>query len=146
MRVPSVAVRSINRCRSPQRERGPLLPSLTLRALSSRDEDWSGFLEQTADGVEDPLLVGELARAQLGVNQGPIRLQLEAAALRRDQLEVVDLLFVFLEQLARQTDGLRLVVSHGTIRQLEIHESLLPGRLQPLGVHVKGIYHCTLVY
>src|SRR5262249_35853887 len=77
------------------------------------------LLEAGSDLVEHPLLVGELACLQLGVDQVPVHLDLETAAAGGDQLQVLDLLLVGAEQLGRQTDGLRLVVSHRAV--LELH-------------------------
>jgi hypothetical protein len=79
------------------------------------------LLHQGADGVENPLFVGELAALQLGIDQFAIDGQLEAAAAGRDQFQVPDLLFVGRQQLARQTEGLRLVVSHRAEFQLHVH-------------------------
>jgi hypothetical protein len=74
-----------------------------------------------ADGVEHPLLVGELAGLELGVEQIAVGGQLEAAPAGGEQLQLRDLLLELGEQLARQTDGLRLVPSHRTIAQLQLH-------------------------
>src|SRR5262249_51193013 len=84
-------------------------------------------LRQGADSAQHPVLVGELALLQFGVEQFPVDGQLEAAAVRGDELEVADLLFVGRQQLARQTEGLRLVVSAGAVPQFEVHEPSLRG-------------------
>jgi hypothetical protein len=75
------------------------------------------------------LLVGELAGLELGVDQLTVDGQLETPAARWDQLQLADLLLETVEQLARQTDGLRLVVSHRTVAQLDVHGRLLSGSL-----------------
>jgi hypothetical protein len=81
------------------------------------------FLFQPApDGVDHRLLVGELAGLQLRVEQLAVDAQLETAAARGNQLQVLDLLFVGREQFGRQTDGLRLIVSHRTIFEFQMHE------------------------
>jgi hypothetical protein len=41
------------------------------------------------------------------------------------QLHALQLLFVTAQNLARQTDGTRLVVSGGTIAQMQLHDLLL---------------------
>ena len=76
--------------------------------------------------IQDPLFLGELPGLELGIDQVAVDAQLEAAALGRDELERLDLLFVRGQQLARQTDGLRLVVSHRTVHEFNIHRILLP--------------------
>jgi hypothetical protein len=88
------------------------------------------FLPQAAaNSLDRPLLIGELAGVQLGVDQFAVDGQLEAAASRWDQFQLTDLLFVRGEQLARQTDGLRLVVSHRTVTQFDVQGHLLSGSL-----------------
>ena len=82
---------------------------------------FSFLLESAADGVHHPLLIGELARIELGVDQVSVDGYLEAPAARRDQFQVVDLLFVCAQQLIRQTDGLGLVVSHRTVFDFQVH-------------------------
>ena len=67
------------------------------------------------------LFIGELTGLQLRVNQFPIHGQLEAPAAARDELKVADLLFEFSEQLLRQTDGLRFVVSHRAVFEFQAH-------------------------
>jgi hypothetical protein len=58
------------------------------------------------------LFIGELAGVQLRVDQLAVDGQLEAAAAAGDQFQVLDLLLEGCQQLGRQTDGLRFVVSH----------------------------------
>ena len=72
-------------------------------------------LHARADGLNGPLFVWKLAGFQLGIDQVAVDAQLEASASRGDELELFDLLFVGGQQLARQTDGLRLVVSHRAV-------------------------------
>jgi hypothetical protein len=83
------------------------------------------LLELGADGLEGPLLVGELAGFELGVEQFAIDAQLKASAACRDQFQVPDLLFVGGQQFTRQTDGLRFVISHRAVFQFQVHGSLL---------------------
>ena len=83
------------------------------------------LLRQRAHRVQHPLLVGEPTALQFGVDQLAVDGQLEAAAAAGDQLQVADLLLVRVQQLARQTEGLRLVVSHRTVFQLQVHGALL---------------------
>jgi hypothetical protein len=90
-------------------------------------------LQAGADGIDHPFLFGELSRLEFRVDQLAVGGQLEASPASRDELQIADLLLVRREQLARQTDGLRLVVSHRTILQLEMHLDLLhvPARGSP---------------
>jgi hypothetical protein len=62
-----------------------------------------------------------LSGLELGIDQVAVDAQLEATALGRDERERLNLLFVRGQQLARQTDGLRLVVSHRTVHEFNIH-------------------------
>ena len=57
------------------------------------------------------LLIGELARAELRVQQLTVDGQLEAAAAGGDQPQAGDLLLQSVQQFGRQTDGLRFIVS-----------------------------------
>ena len=79
----------------------------------------SGLLPHGLDG---PLLVGKLPGLQLGVKKSAIDCQLEASAPGRDKLQILDLLLVDAQQLRRQTDGLRFVVSHRAVFEFHTHE------------------------
>jgi hypothetical protein len=79
------------------------------------------LLEAGTDCVNGPLLVRELAGLELGVDQVAVDAQLKASAALGDELELLDLLFVGGQQLARQTDGLRFVVSHRAILEFHVH-------------------------
>jgi hypothetical protein len=79
------------------------------------------LLEPAADGVDYPLLIGELLRFELGIDQFPVGSHFKAAPARGDQLDILDLLLVGTQQFARQTDGLRFVTSHGAIAQFQVH-------------------------
>ena len=85
------------------------------------------LLQPAADGFDYPLLVGELFRFELGVDQFPVDGHFKAAPTRGDQLQVLDLLLVRAQQLARQTDGLRFITSHGAIAQFQVHGRPLSG-------------------
>jgi hypothetical protein len=61
-----------------------------------------------------------LAGLEFGVKELAIHRHLKAAAAGGDELEVFDLLLVGGQQLGRQTDGLGLVVSHGTVFDLDL--------------------------
>ena len=74
-----------------------------------------------ADRLDRPRLFRELAGLHLGIDQVAIDRQLKAAAARRNHLQFADLLLVRAEQLARQTDGLRLVISHRTVLEFYFH-------------------------
>jgi hypothetical protein len=79
-------------------------------------------LQAGADGIDHGLLIGELAGFQLRVNQVAVHLELEAASIGWNQFELVKLLLVSTQQLGRQTDGLRLVISLRTISQFQVHD------------------------
>ena len=88
---------------------------------SSAGQSGSFLLESGADRVHSPLFIGKLAALEFRVNQVPVDTQLEAPATRGDQFELLDFLLVSAQQLARQTDGLRLVISHRAIFQFHVH-------------------------
>jgi hypothetical protein len=94
----------------------------------------SGF-QSFPQGVDDPLFIRKLARLELGVDQLSVDGDLEAAASRGDQLQLLDLLLVGGEQFVRQTDGLRLVVSHRAVFEFDVHGQDLQKR-PLLGPHV----------
>src|SRR5262249_3360875 len=96
-------------------------PGATGGLAAKQDASVSGFAKAGADRVEDPLLVGELAGLEFGVEQLAVGGEFKAAAAGRDQFQVADLFLVRAEQLARQTDGLWLVVSHRTVLQFQVH-------------------------
>ena len=78
--------------------------------------------QKTFDLGQDRFLLGKLARLQFGIEQAPVGDQLEAAAAGRDQFQALDALFESGQQLARQTDGLRFVVSHRAVLQFQVHD------------------------
>lgn len=80
-----------------------------------------------ADDLEHLLLVGKLAGLELRVHEIAVERQLEAAAAAGDQLQLVDLLLVRGQQFGRQTDGLRLVISHRAVFELHFHFRFPPG-------------------
>src|SRR5262249_26092205 len=79
------------------------------------------LLEASANGFDGPWLLGELARLELGIDQVAVDAQLETATARRNELQLTDLLFVGGQELARQTDGLGLVISHRTVFEFYLH-------------------------
>src|SRR5438477_11223963 len=52
------------------------------------------LLQAGADGLDDPLLIGEFPGLELGVDQLAVEGKLEGAAADRDQLQILDLLLV----------------------------------------------------
>jgi hypothetical protein len=80
-----------------------------------------------ADELEHLLFVGEFPGFELRVDEVPVERQLEAAATAGDQLQLVDFLLVRGQQLGRQTDGLRLVVSHRAVFEFHFHLRIPPG-------------------
>jgi hypothetical protein len=95
------------------------IPHLALRAGRC------GLFEG-ADLVDHPFFIGELACGKFRVQQLAVDRYFETSSLARDQFQIVDLLFVSVEQLARQTDGLGLVVSHRAVLELKVHEDSSP--------------------
>jgi hypothetical protein len=78
-------------------------------------------LHAFSDQPEHLALVGELSGLQLGIHQLAIERQLEAAAARGDELQPLNLLLISFQNAARQTDGLRLVISEGAVAKLNFH-------------------------
>ena len=74
------------------------------------------------DGFERPLLIRESTGLELGVDQIAVDTELKATTTRRNQPHLTDLLFVRRQELARQTDGLRLVISHRTVFEFHLHD------------------------
>jgi hypothetical protein len=95
------------------------------QALFSPEKQHELFLQPAANGVDHPLLVRKLAGLELRVDQFAVRLQLKTAALRRNELQLADILLVGGQELARQTDGLRLVASSRTVFEFQLHDILL---------------------
>ena len=83
------------------------------------------FLGVGGHRFQNPFLLRELSGFQLGINQVAIDRDLEATPARRNQFQIANLLLVRGQQLARQTDGLRLIVSNRTILKLQMHDQLL---------------------
>jgi hypothetical protein len=79
------------------------------------------FLLMGPDGLQDPFLLWELPGLQLRIDEIPVDRQLEATPARRNQFQIADLLLESRQQLARQTDGLRLIVSNRTVFQFHLH-------------------------
>jgi hypothetical protein len=77
--------------------------------------------EAGAHCIHYPAFLGEFARLELGVDHLAIQRYFEAATAARDELEVLDPLFVGGQELGRQTDGLRFVVSHRAVFQFHVH-------------------------
>ena len=90
-------------------------------ACREQSESAGCFLHSLPNRRDNRRFIGELAGLELRVNQLTIHGQLETSATTRDELEVGDLLFVFSEQLLRQTDGLRLIVSHRAVFEFQVH-------------------------
>src|SRR5207302_977625 len=97
------------------------LTAMAIRSTPGSEPEAQSF-KARRDGFDHRLFVGELAGLQLRVDQFPLHSQLEAASARGNQLQIVNPLLHRSEQLARQTDGLRLVVSHRTVFELDVHE------------------------
>lgn len=83
------------------------------------------LLGALSQGVQHPFLIWKLAGLQFRVNQVAVDADLKAAARRWDELEVLDLLLVRGQELARQTEGLGLVVSHRAVFDFHVHDLVL---------------------
>lgn len=75
--------------------------------------------------MDGPVFVGEFAGVEFGVDDVIANFQLEAPTTVWDERHIFDFRFIFVEQLARQTDGLGSVVSLGTVFQFHIHRNHL---------------------
>src|SRR5690242_8409284 len=73
------------------------------------------FFQTCPNRLHRPWLLRELACLELGVDQVAVDTQFETPTAGRNQLQLADLLLVGGQELARQTDGLRLIVSHRTV-------------------------------
>ncbi len=73
------------------------------------------------NGIQYPLLVRELAGFELGINLVTVEADLKASPIRWDELQLTNLLLVNSQELARQTDGLRFVISSSTVSQFQFH-------------------------
>lgn len=87
--------------------------------IAIRDRGRSAQL--LADLADQFVLVRKRARLELGIDQLPVERHFKASPTGRLQLEAFDLLFVAGEQFRRQTDGLRLVVSHRAVTEMDLH-------------------------
>jgi hypothetical protein len=74
-----------------------------------------------ADFRNERFLVGELAGLEFRVHQVAIDGDFKATAAGRLQLQALDTLLELAEDLGRQTDGLRLVVSSRAVTQMNFH-------------------------
>ena len=70
------------------------------------------------------MFIGKFAGFEFRVNQISIERDFETSAPRGDQFHVLDLLLESGQELARQTDGFRFVVSDRTVLELDIHVRL----------------------
>ncbi len=92
--------------------------------------------------VYDRLLVGELPRFQLRVDEIAVERDLEAPAAGGNQLQVLDLLLEGSQEIGRQTDGLGFVVSKRTVFDFDIHLDL-PTLGTPLLYHHTEVRPCA---
>ena len=77
--------------------------------------------DRLADCFNEFVFVGELARLELGIELLAAHGKLEAASCRGNHDETTDRALVTRQELGRQTDGLRLVVSKCTVFERDIH-------------------------
>jgi hypothetical protein len=83
------------------------------------------LFESLAHRREHRVLVREFAGLQLRVEEFSVDTELETTASRRNELHVLNTLFVLIEELVRQTDGFRFVASLRAILEFHVHDSLL---------------------
>ena len=88
------------------------------------------LLQSFTNRFEHCLLVGELAGLEFRVEQFAVDGQFETTAAAGDQFHVLDVLFVLVQELARQTDGFRFVVSDRAVLEFYVHGNLLVPRFQ----------------
>jgi hypothetical protein len=79
--------------------------------------------DHRADGFNEFVLVGECARLELRVELLAVNYQLEAAPFGGNHDETTDRAFVPTQELGRQTDGFRLIVSKRAVFERDIHGS-----------------------
>jgi hypothetical protein len=77
--------------------------------------------ESLLDVGHDGVVVGELPRLQFRVDELSIDTDLESAPVGGDQAQLSDAPFDRSQDLVRQTDGLRLVVSNRAINEFQLH-------------------------
>jgi hypothetical protein len=83
----------------------------------------SSSSEHPPHGLDQLVFVGEFPRLELGVQPLAAHRQLEASPFRRDHHVAADLALVARQELGRQTDGLRLVVSEGAVFENDFHRA-----------------------
>ena len=80
------------------------------------------LLQPLANFRDHRILVGKPAALQLAVDQLLADRQLEAAAGRWLERQSADAALELIEELVRQTDGLRLIVSHRAVAKMNLHD------------------------
>ena len=94
------------------------------RVRASFDSGAASGLQPGADERADLLLIRERTCLQLRIDELAVELDLEASSVGRNQRESVEALLEVVEDLGRQTDGLRLIVSSRAVGQGDLHEAL----------------------
>ena len=67
------------------------------------------------------VILGKFTRLQLGIDQLAVQRELKTAATGGFQLQAGDLLLVLCQNLGRQTDGPRLVISSRAVSEMHFH-------------------------
>ena len=98
-----------------------MAPSEERESTAVRREHLLLFLQTCPNRLNRPWFLRKLARLELRVNQVAVNAQLEPPASGRYKLQLTNLLLVRGQELARQTDGLRLVISHRTVLEFYVH-------------------------
>ncbi len=111
--------------------------------LAARGEACSFDLRSLPNRSKHCLFIRKLAGLQLRIDQLTVHGQLKTSATTRDELEVGDLLFEFFEQLLRQTDGLRFVVSHRAVFEFQVHGDLLESNANFLRNYTQRRFACA---
>ena len=99
------------------------LPHAVNHALGERVLLMASSADGLADCFSQLVFVGERARLELGIEQLASHCQLEAASPGGNHYETTDGALVPRQELGRQTDGLRLIVSKRTVFERDLHRS-----------------------
>jgi hypothetical protein len=90
----------------------------------AREAGLPASLYSLLNRVDDGTFFGELVCGKFRVDKFTVDGDLETSAAGGYQFEIFDLLLESAQQIARQTDGFRLVVSDGTVLQFDIHDGV----------------------
>jgi hypothetical protein len=104
-----------------QPSRRSLTPEPSLPTPHSGQEEALLLFQPGPNRFHGPLFVRKLTGLELGIDQVAVDTQLKGTTARRNELQIANLLLVGTQELARQTDGLRLIISHRTVFEFYFH-------------------------